>query len=42
MSLEMERRRRQRPEAERAVLAHHRRLHGDGLYTAVGAVNRGC
>lgn len=39
---DIEGRGRQIPEAERAVLEHHCRLHGDGAYTAVGTVNRGC
>jgi len=38
----LDRRRQQIPEAERAVLRHHRRPHGGGPFSALGTVNRGC
>jgi hypothetical protein len=36
------RRQAQVAEAEQAVLAYHRRVHGAGPYTARGRVRRGC
>ncbi|HWP29914.1 MAG TPA: hypothetical protein VNM50_10310 [Chloroflexota bacterium] len=42
MQEDISRRQAQVAEAEHAVLAYHRRLHGAGPYAARGRVRRGC
>lgn len=42
MQFDVARRLAQVAEAEQAVLAYHRRVHGAGPYAARGRVRRGC